>query len=240
MLKAAGTAAALDEREPSKTRNRTASLVLSCFAKLALAPYTQWMAADGECTPEGFIENLNVSERTRNCLRVAYERIHSLSLVHEHIYRSKTLADLDLGEYVESLATHLYQSYCPDRNRIRMEVKTEPMRIAIDQAIPCGLILNELISNALKHAFNDGRHGLLEIVFRTTADHGAELVVADDGTGIPAKFDLQSAKSMGMQVVAMLTRQMEACLEILRESGTRFVLSWSVLNTQRSVTETDD
>lgn len=160
-------------------------------------------------------------------LRDAYERIYSMSLVHEHIYRSTTLADLDLGEYVEGLGTHLYQSYCPDRSRIRLKITTESMRLAIDQAIPCGLILNELISNALKHAFNEGKEGLLEIGLRTMANRGAELIIADNGVGLPAGFDLNSTESMGMQVVAMLTLQMEGWLEISRESGTRFVLSWT-------------
>ncbi len=169
-------------------------------------------------------ENPAVSAR----LRDAYDRIHSMSLVHEHIYRSTSLADLDLGEYVENLALHLYQSYCQDRQRIGLEVAAESMRLAIDQAIPCGLILNELISNALKHAFSDGRDGLLQIIFRTMADNQAVLIVADNGKGMPAGFAGAFAKSMGMQVVRMLTRQMEGTLEMTQDCGTRFVLSWQV------------
>jgi two-component sensor histidine kinase len=164
-------------------------------------------------------------------LRDAYDRIHSMSLVHEYIHRSTTLADLDFGEYVENLAEHLYESYCHDQQRIKLEIAAESMRLVIDQAIPCGLILNELISNAFKHAFCDGRDGLLEIVFRRVKDHEALLIVTDNGKGLPTTFDANSTKSMGMQVVMMLTRQMEATLEITQESGTRFALSWTAPDT---------
>ena len=96
-------------------------------------------------------------------LRDAYGRIHSMSVVHKQIYESETLADLDFGSYIQNLSGQIFQSYCTDASRIEMEVKTESMLLMIDEAIPCGLILNELISNALKHAFKDGRKGLLDI-----------------------------------------------------------------------------
>jgi two-component sensor histidine kinase/ligand-binding sensor protein len=161
-------------------------------------------------------------------LRESYNRIQSMSLVHEYIYQSKTLADLDIGEYTERLANHLYRSYCEDRKRIQLSLKTETMRLGIGQSVPYGLILNELIANALKHAFTDGRSGLLEIRFRKTGDSGAELIVADNGVGLPAGFDPISRKSMGMQVVEVLTSQLGAHLDISRDGGTRFVLSWTV------------
>ena len=161
-------------------------------------------------------------------LRDAYERIHSISLVHEQIYQSDTLADLDFGEYVRNLATHLYQTYCTDLGRIELSLNTESMRLLIDQAVPCGLILNELISNALKHAFPGGRRGVLEVGFRKTGDRSVELTIADNGVGLPPGFTIQTAKSMGMQVVDMLTMQLSGTLVISHDKGTRFVLSWTV------------
>jgi light-regulated signal transduction histidine kinase (bacteriophytochrome) len=159
-------------------------------------------------------------------LRDAYGRIHSMSLVHKQIYESETLADLDFGAYIQHLSEQIFQSYCTDSSRIKMKIKTEPMLLMIDEAIPCGLILNELISNALKHAFRDGRNGLLEISFRNRENRYAELIVRDNGAGLPAGFQLESATSMGMEVVKALISQLGARLTISQEGGTQFVVSW--------------
>jgi two-component sensor histidine kinase len=157
-------------------------------------------------------------------------------MVHEQIYQSESLSALDFGEYIEQLAGHLYQSYCLDTNRIHMTVATEPVQLTIDQAIPCGLILNELMSNALKHAFHNDREGTLEIILRRASDSIAELTVADDGVGLPLHFDLQSPESMGLEVVNLLTSQLEAQLNISRANGTRFVLTFIVTSEGGSVT----
>ena len=149
-----------------------------------------------------------------------------MSLVHKQIYESETLADLDFGAYIQHLSEQIFQSYCTDSSRIKMKIKTEPMLLMIDEAIPCGLILNELISNALKHAFRDGRNGLLEISFRNRENRYAELIVRDNGAGLPAGFQLESATSMGMEVVKALISQLGARLTISQEGGTQFVVSW--------------
>jgi two-component sensor histidine kinase len=168
-------------------------------------------------------------------LQDTYERIHSMSMVHEQIYQSDSLAALDFGEYIEQLAGHLYQSYCLDTSRVHMTVATEPVLLTISQAIPCGLILNELMSNALKHAFHNDREGTLEVILRRGSDHIVELTVADDGVGLPLHFDLQSPKSMGLEVVTLLTSQLEARLDVSRANGTRFVLTFLVTSDSSSV-----
>lgn len=158
-----------------------------------------------------------------------------MSMVHEQIYQSDSLAALDFGEYIEQLAGHLYQSYCLDTSRVHMTVATEPVLLTISQAIPCGLILNELMSNALKHAFHNDREGTLEVILRRGSDHIVELTVADDGVGLPLHFDLQSPKSMGLEVVTLLTSQLEARLDVSRANGTRFVLTFLVTSDSSSV-----
>ena len=159
-------------------------------------------------------------------LREASERIHSMSLVHEQLYQSESLSDLDFGTYVESLAHHLYESYCPDTRRIRLALQTEPVPLTIDQAIPCGLILNELVSNSLKHAFKHDRSGLLTIRFARADDNNVELMVQDDGVGLGADFDLESTSSMGVQVLRALTSQLRASMSISKEGGAGFTLRW--------------
>ena len=159
-------------------------------------------------------------------LRDAYERVNSISLVHEQIYHSETLADLDLGDYVKSLASHLYRTYCTDPDRIELSLNTESVHLLIDQAVPCGLILNELISNALKHAFPDGRTGLVKVELHLLSNGSVEMTVADNGVGLKDGFTIESAGSMGMQVIHILAGQLSATLDISNDQGSRFTLRW--------------
>lgn len=161
-------------------------------------------------------------------IREAHTRVLSMAMIHEQLYQSTTLEDVDFGVYAESLAMRLFRGYCVDPFRIRLELATEPLHLTIDQAIPCGLILNELISNTLKHAFNDGREGVIRIGFRRLASGRAELSVADTGPGLPADFDIMRVRSLGMQVVKALSEQLGARLHIASDGGTRIALDWKI------------
>jgi two-component sensor histidine kinase len=161
-------------------------------------------------------------------IREARRRVQSMAMIHEHLYRSETLADVDFGQYAESLAMRLFQTYCVDTSRVRLELSIEPIRLTMDQAIPCGLILNELVSNALKHAFNDGAGGTVQIVFRRFGPGGAELVVADTGAGLPAEFDIAKVRSLGLQVVQALSEQLGANLRFTTGKGTAIALDWQL------------
>jgi two-component sensor histidine kinase len=161
-------------------------------------------------------------------LNDAHSRVLAMSLIHEQIYRSDTLADLDFAEYVALLAKRLFGAYCVDPSRIRLELSIQPIVLTVDDAIPCGLVLNELISNSLKHAFSDGREGLIRVTLAKTEEDYVELTVADNGSGLPADFRLEKARSLGLQVVDTLIRQLRANLSIEAPSGggASFCFGW--------------
>jgi PAS domain S-box-containing protein len=160
-------------------------------------------------------------------LQDAHSRVFAMSLIHEQIYQSDTLTDLDFGEYVERLSERLFSAYCVDESRVRLELSVEPILLAMHRAIPCGLILNELISNSLKHAFRDGRDGVIRIALHTTENGRVELAVADNGAGLPANFRLEERQSLGLQVVRTLINQLRASLQLVSgDEGTEFRFSW--------------
>jgi PAS domain S-box-containing protein len=159
-------------------------------------------------------------------LNDAHSRVLSMSLIHEQIYESETLADLNFGEYIEVLSSRLFGVYCIDPARIRLELSIEPIRLSADQAIPCGLILNELLSNSLKHGFAGGRAGTIRISLREIATGTVELEVADDGVGLPEGFRVEHSRSLGLQVVGTLIRQIGAELSVTGEGGAAFRFAW--------------
>jgi len=147
-------------------------------------------------------------------LNDAHARVQAMSLIHEQIYQSESLADLDFGEYVEALSHRLFATYCVYPARIGIELNVETVRLDMQRAIPCGLILSELFSNALKYAFADGRTGLIRVILRRTPAGRMELAVEDNGCGLPSDLDWQTTPSLGMQVVRTLSRQLRAEVSI--------------------------
>ncbi len=157
--------------------------------------------------------------------RDSQNRVRSMALVHEQLYRSEDLARVDFGEYVRRLAAHLYRAYGVPGDGIKFTVDVVDALLGIDQAIPCGLIINELVSNALKHAFpTSGRCPESEIAvsLRPNAANRLTLTVHDNGVGFPEKLDWRATASLGLQLVNTLVRQLEAEIELNRDAGTEF------------------
>jgi two-component sensor histidine kinase len=161
-------------------------------------------------------------------------RIRSMALVHERLYQSNDLSRIEFSEYLRNLATHLFHSYQADSSRLRLKIDAEEVFLNINTAIPCGLIVNELVSNALKHAFPDGRRGQLEIDLHRVAGDGYLLRVRDDGVGFPEKLDFRKTESLGMQIVNTLVDQVDGRMELYREKGTAFRLEFSELPRKKS------
>ena len=159
-------------------------------------------------------------------LNDAHSRVIAMSLIHEQIYQSERLTDLDFGEYIGLLSSRVFAAYCVDPSRIRLNLSVQPIRLTVDQAIPCGLILNELLSNSLKHAFKDGRSGTISITMGTSPPGYAEITVADDGIGFPADFRWQDSRSLGLKVVQTLVKQLRATLTVSGEGGGTFRFGW--------------
>jgi PAS domain S-box-containing protein len=170
------------------------------------------------------IEDQQIVEAFRD----SQNRIRSMALIHEQLYGSHDLAGIDFGTYVQDLATDLFRSYQADSRRIRLDVETDKVSLGIDRAVPCGLILNELVSNALKHAFPDGRQGRVRIVLRAN-DGQMMLLVKDDGIGFPEGLDYQSTPSLGLQLVNSLVSQLDGTVELSEKGGTSFRIKLAVL-----------
>jgi len=154
--------------------------------------------------------------------RESQRRIRSMALVHERLYQSADFSHIDFSEYVRSLAVHLFHSCQVNSGLIRLNMDAEKTFININTAVPLGLIVNELISNALKHAFPDNRSGEVMVTLRRIGEHDFTLSVRDNGIGFPRDFDFSRMKSLGMQIVMTLINQIDARIERRPADGTYF------------------
>jgi PAS domain S-box-containing protein len=155
-------------------------------------------------------------------LREGQNRIRSMALVHEKLYQSEDLSRIDFAEYIRNLAVHLFHSCQVDPGRIQLKQDLEGIFLDINTAIPCGLIMNELISNALKHAFPEGRRGNIYLELKRQDEGKLLLVVGDDGVGLPGDLDIHKTKTLGMQIVTLLACQLDGTIELSCEQGTEF------------------
>ena len=151
-------------------------------------------------------------------------RIRSMALIHERLYQSSDLSRIEFSQYLRNLTAHLFHSYQIDSSRIRLQIEAEEIHLNINTAIPCGLIVNELVSNALKHAFPDGRSGHLDLALRRVEGDGYMLEVKDDGVGFPEGLNFRKTESLGMQIVGTLVKQIDGTIDLARELGTMFTI----------------
>jgi two-component sensor histidine kinase/CheY-like chemotaxis protein len=166
-------------------------------------------------------------QNIREALRDSQNRIKSMSLIHEKLYQSKDLSRIDFGVYVDDLARYLFGAYRGLGGHITLSLDVCDCTLEIDTAIPCGLIINELVSNALKHAFPDGRKGEIRISLQTVDGHYV-LTVHDDGIGLPADLDLSGTNSLGMVLINTLVEQIDGTLEWSRNGGTAATITLSL------------
>lgn len=148
-----------------------------------------------------------------------------MAMIHEQLYRSEDLAHVDFLAYVEHLTSHLMRAADAASRGIELRLKVEPISLPVDLAIPTGMILNEFVSNALEHAFPDGRHGCIDIEFHRRAGN-YELLVRDNGVGLNDAAIARNGKSLGLKVVDGLIRQLDGALETRNESGASFHLAY--------------
>jgi PAS domain S-box-containing protein len=174
-----------------------------------------------------FLESTHASEpRTIEMLEESRRRVRSMALVHETLYRSDQVDEVAFDEYVRALAEEIFSTYKSHAVNVRLDTDIEPFTLGIDQAGPCGLILNELLTNAFKHAFPDGRSGTIAVSLRET-NGDCHLVVSDDGVGLPQEMQFGDT-SLGLRLIRSLARQLRATVIFERtEPGTtvRIVLS---------------
>ncbi len=169
-------------------------------------------------------------EQTLEMFRESRDRIRTMALVHEKLYQSNDLAHIDLRGYIRTLATDLMHSYSISTNQIECDIDIDDIALAIDMAIPCGLIINELLSNALKYAFPDNRPGRITLELRQTQPGNYLLRVADNGAGLPEGMNYEKTDSLGLKLVVSLVRQLRGNIELLRVGGTTYEIRFAELH----------
>ena len=149
-----------------------------------------------------------------------------MSLIHEKIYTSMDLEKIDFGDYVSTLTQHLLKAYGINPADISIQVDVDDESLGIETATSCGLIINELVSNALKHAFPRGNKGTVDVRLQRADNGTMNLVVADNGVGLPPQIDVENTHTLGLQIVTMLTEQLNGMLHVARDMGTSFTISF--------------
>ncbi len=172
------------------------------------------------------LQSLQISDPEMNRLfQENINRIKTMALIHESLYRSNDYSRIDFSSYLNELISFLLVSYGKSSDEISVDIHLEVTQISLDLAIPCGLIANELISNCLKHAFPLGRRGVITIRLAKAGTNENEFIVSDDGIGFPPGIDFKTVKSFGLSLInGLATHQMRGTLELRQGIGTTFVI----------------
>ena len=157
------------------------------------------------------------------------DRVYSMALIHEKLYQSESLAKIDLHEYIQSLTNNLFLSYGVSERVIKPKIYVENITLNVDTVIPCALIINELVSNSLKHAFPDNPAnghwtGEIYIDLRHGQENKLILTVGDNGVGMPEDYDIQKSETLGLRLVSVLAGQLKGLIKLNQISGTEFAI----------------
>lgn len=174
------------------------------------------------------LQSLTISDKQMlEVVKEIQNRIRSISLVHEKLYQSKDLSNVNLKDYIQELANALLMSYQGSKNRISLTLDIADVFMSIDTITTCGLIINELVSNSLKHAFPDDRKGTIRIALRSIDGDEMELRVSDNGIGLPEGLDFRNTKSLGLKLVRRLAEdQLRGKVELEGEKRTDFLIKF--------------
>ena len=166
-------------------------------------------------------------EALRRVFQESQSRIRAMALIHETLYESHDLSRIELGPYISRVGDSLIGMYGASADRIRLRVEAERVALTIDEMVPCGLIINELLSNSLKHAFPDGRAGEVRIAATASPEGIVTLELRDNGVGLPADLDIHDTTTMGMRLVTgLVENQLGGTIEVDRRTGTAFRVSF--------------
>lgn len=158
------------------------------------------------------------------------QRIQAVALVHESLSQTKNVARIPAAQYINQLSTRVFEAYTPPGDRITLNMQVDPIWIAVRNAVPCGLLVNELLSNSLKYAFPGDQGGEITITLRATPEGQMVLIVRDTGVGFPADMDFRRADSLGLQLVCLLTEQLGGTIALDRTAGTQWTLRFPMLS----------
>jgi len=176
----------------------------------------------------GLQADVSTDETVREVLKDVTSRVRSMALVHEKLYQTADLSSIDLAEYAKSLLNYLWRAHSSAATSVRLTLDLEPLSLPVDTAVPCGLILNELAGNALKHAFRGRSEGEVTVSLQGTPEGRVSLCLRDNGVGMPEELEWRQTSSLGLRLVQMLAGQLNATVEVSSHSGTEFTVSFSL------------
>lgn len=162
----------------------------------------------------------------KDIFRHCINRINSMALIHEKLYRSKDLANINFHDYMKDMINSMFMSYGSSSRKVSLKINVEEVALGVDNAIPCGLIINELVTNSLKHAFPDNRKGEIHVSLRKNDKGEIVLKVGDNGIGMPEAADSGKTDSLGLTLVNALVRQLRGSIGLNREKGTEFMITF--------------
>lgn len=161
-------------------------------------------------------------EQTLKTVKDGQNRVRTMALVHEKFYQAEELSEIHFGEYAEKLCQFLFQSYSDRTDRIRLKINADDVKFDMDTAMPCGLLINEVVSNALKYAFPDNRSGEITINVKSLPDNIIELSISDNGIGLPEGLDIEASETLGLQLISALCGQLDGTLVVEGKEGASF------------------
>ena len=145
-----------------------------------------------------------------------------MAFIHEQLYHSSNFTSIEFSEYVNNLVTYLLHSHALNPRLIKLNINVDDVSLDLNTSIPCGLIINELVTNSLKHAFKNGENGKICISLHSIDDNKYVLIVQDNGIGFPEDFDLKNTESLGLQIVNSLVMQLDGTMKVVSDNGVRF------------------
>ncbi len=170
---------------------------------------------------------IQTKEEALEAFKESRDRVFAMALIHEKLYMSEDFAQVDMKSYIKSMIQELAYIHKAG-SYVKLDIQVKDVYLDINTAIPCGLILNELVTNIFKYAFPDKRKGILQILFNPNTRGKYELIVHDNGIGLPLNMDIEKVESLGLQLVQMLTKQIDGVLKTNRNDGTRFQITFPV------------
>lgn len=164
-------------------------------------------------------------KKVLDAIRESQNRVRAMALVHERIYQSPSIGTINLAEYMSYLINQLFHFYNIPSTQVQFTVNVDDIPADIDTAIPIGLIINELVSNALKHAFPEGRKGKIYVRGTQIAPDRFQFIFQDNGIGMPADYDWKNTDSLGLRLMKSLTKQLNGTLDLERDGCTVYTIT---------------
>jgi PAS domain S-box-containing protein len=166
-------------------------------------------------------------KKTLDVLRESQNRIRSMALIHEKLHQSRDFTKINVADYVRALSQHFMEAYRTDMDRVVLDVEAADIRLDSEKAMLCGFIISELVSNALKHAFPEGKEGRIKVDLGRKGKTAVVLTVSDNGVGLPPGIEVKKSSTLGLQLVHALVQQLSGKIEVDHTAGTTFRITFS-------------